>query len=74
MYRISRVSAISTALKEFDDGNFDKANQMLRIISQSISTSKKGNAFSPYIDLKTKKEIALFRNLVKGLDDKKMNN
>lgn len=68
MYRISRVSALSEIMEKIENDNYEEANRMITIVSNSIKKDKKNNKYSSYIELKNKKEAQLFQNIIQDTE------
>lgn len=64
MYKISRVIAMSEIMNKIEENNYNDANKMMKIVSNSIKKDKKNNKYSAYIYLKNKKEALLFKNFI----------
>ena len=66
--KILKVDAFSAIVAATDMNDIQAANEMLKIVSNSILKDKKIKTFSPYIELKTKKEFNLFKRVLSTLD------
>lgn len=64
MYKISRVIALSEIMEKIEKNNYDDANKMMAIVSNSLKKDKLNNKYSAYIKLKNKKEALLFENFI----------
>ena len=64
MYKISRVIALSEIMEKIEENNYVEANKMMAIVSKSLKKDKKNNKYSPYINIKNKKEAFLFKNII----------
>lgn len=67
MIKISRLDAFSEIIKATENNETNKANQMMAIVAKSIENDKKNNTFSEYIELRTKKEKNLFKDIIKHI-------
>lgn len=67
MSRISRMEAFVEITKAMDNNKVEKANEMFRIVTESIAADKKNDTFSEYIELKNKKQEMLFKDIL--IDD-----
>lgn len=64
MYKISRVIALSEIMEKIEKNNYEDANKMMAVVSNSIKKDKMNNKYSAYIQLKNKKEASLFENFI----------
>lgn len=64
MSKISRVDAFYEITNAMRNNDMEKANSMLKIVTESITFDKNNNTFSEYIELKGKKQESLFKNII----------
>lgn len=62
--QISKTEAFNLVAKALEDNDEKSANDMLQIISRSISRTTNIANFSPYIEVKGKKEIKTLQNTI----------
>lgn len=60
MSKILIVDAFKTMVDYVNSNNYDKANEVMRIISRSQEQDRKNNVLSNYIELKGKKDEKYF--------------
>lgn len=65
--KILRIDAFTAIAYAMDKDKINEANQMLKIISKSISNDKKKKTFSSYIEL-SRKEVNLFKSVMPAID------
>ena len=65
--KILRIDAFTAIACAIDKNRINEANQMLKIVSQSISNDKKKKTFSSYIEL-SHKEVNLFKSIMPTID------
>lgn len=68
MYKISRVMALSEIMEKIEDNNYIEANKMIAVVSKSLKKDKENNKYSPYININSKKDALLFKNIIKDLE------
>lgn len=68
MYKISRVMALSQIMEKVEENNYIEANKMMAIVSKSLKKDKKNNKYSPYININSKKDAYLFKNVIEDKD------
>ena len=65
MSTISRFDAFREVIGAVDNGEIDKANEMMKIIMRTIDTDKENVKTTKYIQLQNKKEEKLFNKVRK---------
>ena len=65
MSKVLRIEAFNEISRLIEVGELGKANELLKIVAESVKQDKKNNTFSKFIELKDKKEKILFKNLLK---------
>ena len=64
MVKIDKLDAFSLVIEAIESGDEKTANEIMRIITKSISKDKKNNKFSTEIELNGKKEEKYFKKLL----------
>lgn len=62
MIKVSKTEAFNLVAKALENDDEKSANDILQIISKSILKDSDQLVFSPYIEIKNKKEIKVFKN------------
>ncbi len=62
--KITKIDAFSAITEAMDSNDVPSANEMLKIVSKSISEDKKNRHSSSYIELKRQKVVNLFQRFV----------
>lgn len=62
--KITKIDAFSAITEAMDSNDIFSANEMLKIVSNSIFNDKKNRHYSSYIELKKQKDIHLFQKFV----------
>ena len=65
MSRVSRIDAFNEIARLIEENDFTRANEMLKILGDSIKKDKEDNTYSEYIELKNKREEMLFMRIIK---------
>lgn len=65
MIRISKTAAFNLVAEALENNDEMTANSILQIITKSITkSSNKNKLFSPYIEIKDKRDVRIIRNIV----------
>lgn len=65
--KIRRVDAFAAIAFAMEQGRIPVANQMLKIVSKSITADKKKKTFSSFIEL-SNKELNIFRSVMPSIE------
>lgn len=64
MKKISRIEAFYEVTRTLERGENNKAEEMFKVITDSIVYDKKNNTFSEYITLRGKRQEQLFKDIL----------
>ena len=65
--KVSRMDAFSVISLALEENKIDVANQILKIVSKSISNDKKKKTFSSYVDI-TNKEAHILKSIMPSIN------